>query len=56
MGDPIDMNLCLFWETSVGFLKSAVSQLFPKYCQSNDNLNVRSSPKFNGPWKIDNLF
>ena len=28
MGDSIDMNDGIFWETSVGFLKSVVLQLF----------------------------
>ena len=41
MGGPIDMNVGVFWETSVGFLKSVVLQLFPKYSQSNINLNVK---------------
>ena len=31
MGASIDINVGLFWETSVGFLKSVVLQLFPKY-------------------------
>ena len=31
MGGPIDMNLCVFWETSKGLLKSVVLQLFAKY-------------------------
>ena len=31
MGGPTDMNIGVFWETSVGFLKSVVLQLFPKY-------------------------
>ena len=31
MGGPIDMNIGVFWETFVGFLKSLVLQLFPKY-------------------------
>ena len=30
MGGSVDMNVGVFWETSVGFLKSAVLQLFPK--------------------------
>ena len=47
MGSPIDMNVDVFWETSVGFLKSVVLQLFPKYSQSNVNLNVKSRAKFN---------
>ena len=41
-GQPIDMNVSVFWETSVGFLKNVVLQLFPKYSQSNVNLNVKS--------------
>ena len=47
MGSPIDMNVDVFWETSVGFLKSVVLQLFPKYSQSYVNLNVKSRAKFN---------
>ena len=27
MGGPIDMNVGVFWETSVGFLKSVLLQL-----------------------------
>ena len=38
MGSPVDMNVAVLWETSVGFLKSVVLQLFPKYSQSNINL------------------
>ena len=49
MGSPIDMNVGLFWETSVGFLKSVVLQLFPRQSQSYINLNVKSGPKFNDP-------
>ena len=41
-GSPIDMNVDVFLETSVGFLKSVVLQLFPKYSQSNVNLNIKS--------------
>ena len=41
MGSPIDMSIDVFWETSVGFLKSVVLKLFPKYSQSNVNLNVK---------------
>ena len=47
MGSPIDMNVDVFWETSMGFLKSVVLQLSPKYSQSNVNLNVKSRSKFN---------
>ena len=48
MGGPIYMNVSVSWETSVGFPKSLVSQLFPKYNQIYIDLNVKSSPKFNG--------
>ena len=37
MGGPIDMNVGVFWETSVGFLESVILLLFPKYNQSNVN-------------------
>ena len=47
MGGPIDMIAGVFRETSDGFLKSVVLQLFPKYSQSNVNLNVKSRSKFN---------
>ena len=47
MGDPIDVNIGLFWEASVGFLRSVVLQLFPKYSQSYVNFNVKSRAKFN---------
>ena len=47
MGGAIDMNVGVFWETSVGFLKSVVLQLFPKYSQSHANGNVKNRPKFN---------
>ena len=42
MGGHINMNGGVFWEASVGFLKCVVLQLFPKYSQSNVNLNVKS--------------
>ena len=47
MGSPIDMDVGVFWETYVDFVKSAVLQLFPKYSQSNVNLNVKSRAKLN---------
>ena len=47
MGNPIDMNVGVFWETSMGFLKSVILRLFPKYSQSNLNLNIKSRSKFN---------
>ena len=31
MDSSIDMNVDVFWETSVGFLKSMILKLFPKY-------------------------
>ena len=40
MASPIDMNVDVFWETSAGFLKCVVLQLFPKYSQSYVNLNL----------------
>ena len=49
MGGSIDMNFGVFSETSAGFLKSVVLQLFPNYCQSYANLNVKSRSKFNSP-------
>ena len=51
MGGPTDMDVGVFWKTSVVFLKSVASQLFSKYSQSYINLNVKSNPEFNGPWK-----
>ena len=41
----------VFWETSVGFLKSVVLQLFPKYSQSYVNLNVKKESKIQLPLK-----
>ena len=49
MDSPVDINIDVFWETSVDFIKSVVLQLFPKYSQSYVNLNVKSRPKFNSP-------
>ena len=49
MGGSIDINDGMFWETSVGFLKSVVLQFFLKYNQSCVNLNVKSRAKFNCP-------
>ena len=56
MGGSIDMNVGVFWETSVGFLKSLVLQLFLKYSQSNVNLNVKSRVKSNCVENADGLF
>ena len=47
MGSPINMDVDVFWETSVGFQKGVDLQLFPKYSQSYVNLNVESREKFN---------
>ena len=47
MGGPIDINVDVFWETSVGFLKSVVLQLFSKDSQSYVNWNVKGRTKFN---------
>ena len=41
------MDVGVFSETSVGFQKSVVLQLFPKYNQNYAKLNVKSKPKFN---------
>ena len=43
----MDMNIDVFWETSMGFLKSVILQLFPKHSQSYVDLNVKSRPNFN---------
>ena len=51
MGGRIDMNADVFWETSVGFLKCVVLQIFPKYSQSYVNLNVKSREKFTTAFK-----
>ena len=40
MGNLIDKNVKVFEETSVGFLKCVVLQVFPKYSQSYVNFNV----------------
>ena len=34
MGGAIDMDVGVFWETSVGFLKSVVLQLFPNIAKA----------------------
>ena len=46
MGASIDVNVGVFWETYVGFLKTVVLQLFPKYANfpSYADLNVKSTP------------
>ena len=49
MDRPIDMNVGVFWEASVGFLKWVDLQLFQKYCQIYVSLNVESRAKFNYP-------
>ena len=56
MGDPIDIKVEVLWEISVGFLKSVVLQLFPKYRQSYANLNLKIRTKFNRLYKVDGLF
>ena len=56
MSGSIDKNSDMFWETSVGFLKSVVLQLFPKYGQSYVSLNVKSRAKFTCLEKVDGLF
>ena len=41
MGSHIDMNVHLFWESSMDFLKCMVFQPFSKYTQTYVNLNVK---------------
>ena len=38
MCDSIDMNVGVFWETSVGFLKSVLSKKFCCFSQNIDNV------------------
>ena len=38
---PTDMNVGVFWETSVDFLKSVQIELFPIYSKSSVNLNAK---------------
>ena len=47
MGGTIDMNIEIFFESSMGFLKIMALQIFPKYSQSYINLNVKIRSKFN---------
>ena len=47
MGGPTDMNFDLFRETSAGFLKCVVLEIFSKCSQSYVNLNVKSRATFN---------
>ena len=56
MGVYININVDVIWETFVGFLKSVVLQLLPKYSQSYANLNVKSRPKFNSLSKQTGFF
>ena len=56
MGGLIDIYVDMFWDTSAGFLKCVVLQLFLKYSQSYANLNVKSREKFNCLEKVDGLF
>ena len=48
----IDRNIGVFSYTPVGFSRSVVLLLFPKYSQSYADLNVKSRPKLK---KIDKL-
>ena len=47
IGGSININVEVFWETSMGF---------PKYIQSSVNLNVKSRTKFNCLYKVEELF
>ena len=49
MGGSIDMNVGVFSETTVGFLKSVNLQIVSKYIQSYANLKVESRSKFDIP-------
>ena len=51
MDSPVDINIDVFWETSVDFIKRVVLQLFPKYSQSYVNLNVKKYSKIQLPLK-----
>ena len=55
MGAYIFMNVSAFLETSVGFLKSAVLQLFPKYSQSYAYLNVKVGQKIGRFFSVSHL-
>ena len=55
MGDPIDINVDVFWKTYVDFLKSMVLQIFPKYRQIYVNFDVKSRTKFNCPQNAEKL-
>ena len=50
-GSPIDMNVQVFWESSVDFLKCIVLQPFSKYTQTYVNLNVKKYIKIRLPLK-----
>ena len=45
VGGPIDMNVYVYRETSVRFLKRVVLHVSPKYSQNYVNLNVKSRAK-----------
>ena len=49
MGQDINVNVGVFKNSFVGFLKSVVMYIFPKFRQSYVNLNVKSRPKFSCP-------
>ena len=55
MGASIFMNVSAFLETSVGFLKSAVLQLFPKYSQSYAYLNAKVGQKIGRFFSVSHL-
>ena len=40
VGGPVDTNVSVHWDVSVGFLKGVVLEFFLKYNQSYVNLNV----------------
>ena len=49
MGFPNNMKIGLFWETSTSFLKGIGLQVFSKYSQTYDNLNVKNRAITNNP-------
>ena len=46
MGCSFNMNVGVFWETSMSFLKSVALQIFSKHSQSYANLNLWSTGRW----------
>ena len=49
MGGPIDVVFDVFSDNYVRLLKSITWQSFSRYSKSDNNLNVKSCLKLNGP-------